>query len=156
LSEGTLTHRTVLWAAGLQVFRDHPFLGVGAGAYAPATVRMVDVPLIAHNTFLSVLVELGVLGAVLLTALLALLVYKAFQLPFFERRTWLALLTTWAVGASALSWENRKATWFLFGLLAAHAHAAGRRPILRANKVRVGENSLANGREPDLRVYARQ
>jgi hypothetical protein len=71
LTEGTLTHRTVIWAAGMEVFRDHPFLGVGAGAYSPATVKIVNIPLIAHNTFVSVLVELGVFGPPMLLMLLA-------------------------------------------------------------------------------------
>jgi len=60
VSGGTLTHRTAIWVAGLDAFRDHAFLGVGAGAYGPAVLRVVDIAYPAHNTFLSVLVELGV------------------------------------------------------------------------------------------------
>jgi O-antigen ligase len=123
LTEGTLTHRTVIWAAGLQVFREHSFLGVGAGAYGSAVVRIIDIPYIAHNTFLSVLVELGVVGASLLALLLASLAYSAFRLPYLEKRIWLALLGTWVIGASSMTWENRKTTWLLFGLIAAQAYA---------------------------------
>jgi O-antigen ligase len=123
LTEGTFTHRTVIWAAGLQVFRDHSFLGVGAGAYGSAVVKIIDIPYIAHNTFLSVLVELGVVGASLLALLLASLVYRAFRLPYLEKRIWLALLGTWVMGASSMTWENRKTSWLLFGLVAAQAYA---------------------------------
>jgi O-antigen ligase len=122
LTEGTLTHRTVIWAAGLQVFREHTFLGIGAGAYGPSVVKIIDIPYIAHNTFLSVLVELGVVGASLLALLLASLVYSAFKFPYLEKRIWLALLGTWVVGASSVTWENRKTTWLLFGLITAQAY----------------------------------
>lgn len=123
ISGGTLTHRTVIWAAGLEAFRDHALLGVGAGAYGPTILRVVDVPYVAHNTFLSVLVELGVVGALLLSALLASIFYCANRMPYLERCLWITLLLTWTVGVSALTWEYRRATWFLFGLLAAHVYS---------------------------------
>ncbi len=123
LTEGTLTHRTVIWAAGMEVFRDHPFLGVGAGAYGPATVKIVNIPLIAHNTFVSVLVELGVFGLLLLLMLLASLFYGALRMKYLERRFWFALLMTWVIGVCSLTQEYRKITWLLFGLAAAHVYA---------------------------------
>jgi len=122
-SGGTLTHRTTIWAAGLEAFRDHAFLGVGAGAYGPTILRVVDVPYVAHNTFLSVLVELGVIGALLLFALLASFYYCVKQMRYLERCLWMTLLLTWTVGVSALTWEYRKPTWFMFGLLAAHVYS---------------------------------
>jgi O-antigen ligase len=126
VSGGTLTHRTAIWVAGLEAFRDHAFLGVGAGAYGPAVLRTVDIAYPAHNTFLSVLVELGVVGALLFFALLASFFYFALQARYLERRLWITLLLTWTVGVSALTWEYRKSTWLLFGLAAAHAYARRR------------------------------
>jgi O-antigen ligase len=123
LAGGTLTHRTILWAAGLSVFRDHPFFGVGAGAYGLSILRMVDIPLVAHNTFLSILVELGVAGALLLAGLLGSLFYCAARMQYLERCLWTMLLLTWAIGVSSLTWEYRKPTWLLFALLAAHAYS---------------------------------
>jgi O-antigen ligase len=123
LTGGTLTHRTMVWAAGLSVFRDHAFLGVGAGAYGLSILRMVDVPLVAHNTFLSVLVELGVGGALLLAGVLGCLFYCAARMQYLERCLWTILLLTWAIGVSTLTWEYHKPTWLLFGLLAAHAYS---------------------------------
>lgn len=137
LTQGTLTHRTVLWSAGMDVFRDHVLLGVGSGAYAPAILSIVDMPLFAHNTFISVLVELGVVGALLFLALLASLFYYALRLRGMDRNLWLALLTTWTVGVSLVTWEHRKTTWLLFGLLAAHtcARAVGAVRAARARRV---------------------
>jgi len=118
---GTLTHRTLIWTAGLEVFRDHALLGTGAGSYGAAVLRAIDVPYVAHNTFFSVLVELGVIGAMLFCGMLASAVYAVFHMAQRERYLWLAMLLTWTVGVSALTWEYRKPTWFLFAILAAHA-----------------------------------
>jgi O-antigen ligase len=131
LSEGTLTHRTVLWAAGLDAFRIHPFLGVGSGAYGFTILRVADFSYktgsaanaVAHNTFLSVLVELGVVGALLLFLLLATMLYCAIRMRYLERCLWISLLLTWTIGVSALTWEYRKPTWLLFSLLAAHVYS---------------------------------
>lgn len=123
LTEGTLTHRTVIWSAGLAALRDHAFLGVGSGAYPAAVLRVVDVPYVAHNTFLSVLVELGVVGALLLLVLVSGLFYTAFRMKYLERCLWLTVLTSWAVGVTALTWEYSKPTWVMFGLLLAHAYS---------------------------------
>jgi len=138
LSEGTLTHRTLFWAAGLEVFRNHAFLGVGAGAYGSAILRAVDLPYPAHNTFISVLVELGVIGALLLFALVTSFFYCAKRMRYLERCLWLTLLVTWTIGVSALTWEYRRATWLLFGLAAAHAYARRRDElavVYRVNRV---------------------
>jgi hypothetical protein len=35
----------------------------------------------------------------------------------------MTLLLTWTVGVSALTWEYRKPTWFLFSLLTAHVYS---------------------------------
>jgi O-antigen ligase len=138
LAAGTLTHRTVLWAAGLEAFRDHPFLGVGAGAYGSAILRAVDISYPAHNTFISVLVELGVIGASLLFALLASFYYCAKRMRYVERCLWITLLLTWTVGVSTLTWEYRKPTWLLFGLVPAHTYARRRdEPVVCTNVNRV-------------------
>lgn len=132
IQAGTLTHRTVIWTAGLEVFRDNALIGTGAGSYGTAVLNAIDIPYVAHNTFLSVLVELGVVGAFLFGGLLASICYAAARLPRPEKYFWLAMLLTWAIGVSVLTWEYRKPTWFLFAILAAHAHSFRAVPVRRA------------------------
>lgn len=117
---GDLDHRTVIWAAGGQIFRHHPFIGVGAGAYGPSVVSKIDIVYVAHNSFLSVLVELGVVGALIFIGLLAGLFYVAWHMRQREKWLWTVELLTWVVGVSSLTWEYRKITWFLFAMVAAH------------------------------------
>jgi len=121
VSEGTLNHRTLIWAAGLHVFRDHPLLGVGAGAFGPSVLSLLDIDYIAHNSFLSVLVELGIVGALIFLSLLVGMAYVALRMQPPQRWLWIIMLATWAAGVLSLTWEYRKPTWFLFGMLAAQA-----------------------------------
>jgi O-antigen ligase len=132
------------WQMGWQVFGRAPLQGVGAGAYAPAVAHAVRLSsnssgresvnqvgnIVAHNTLLSILVEQGVVGFTLFFVLLLTLVLSAWKLSKADRVFWLCILLTWAIGASDLSWEQRKPTWVIFGLLIAMA-AAKLAPQLR-------------------------
>ena len=77
------------------------------------------VELVAHNTFISVLVEEGLIGFVLFVLILAGLWQGASTLRTPEKRLWMIVLLVWTVGVMELTWEYRKPTWLLFGLLAA-------------------------------------
>jgi O-antigen ligase len=105
------------------VFREHPLIGVGAGAFGASVYNKLDVPYVAHNSYLSVLVEMGVIGELLFIALLGALVHAAIRLPKLESRAWTLLLLTWAIAVLSVTWEHRKPTWFLFGMLMAQAAA---------------------------------
>jgi O-antigen ligase len=130
LAHGTLTGRTVIWKAGWEIFRAHPFLGTGANSFRLVISRALAEPIYldepgrspappAHNTFLSVLVEQGVIGLTLFCALLGSLVLSLKALPPLSRKLWIVCLAVWVVGVSSLTWEMRKPTWFFFGLLMA-------------------------------------
>jgi O-antigen ligase len=135
ITSGTLNERTMIWQIGWQVFGQAPFQGVGAGAYAPAVEHTLGLAsdvagtqagapvarLVAHNTFFSILVEQGAIGFILFVVLLLTLVLSAWRLPRVDRVFWLCILATWAIGALDLTWEQRKPTWFIFGLLIAFA-----------------------------------
>ena len=128
LEQGTLTGRTIVWRAGWEIFRAHPFLGIGANAFRVIVSRVLVEPIRpgdhdpappAHNTFLSVLVEYGVIGFILFCALLGVLAVSLKAMPRFPRRLWIVSLAVWVVGVSSLTWEMRKPTWFFFGLIMA-------------------------------------
>jgi O-antigen ligase len=85
LSQGA-GDRLRVWAEALPMFRDHPVVGIGAGAFGdvfplyrvsagPHPVRFAH----AENEALELLVETGVVGVALLGAALFLLLARAFR-----------------------------------------------------------------------------
>jgi O-antigen ligase len=126
--QGTFTGRTIIWKAGWEIFRAHPFVGIGANAFRILVSRELGEPIRmgeadpappAHNTFLSVLVEQGVLGFTVFCGMLCALALSLKGMPPFPQRLWIVSLAVWVVGVSSLTWEMRKPTWFFFGLLMA-------------------------------------
>lgn len=134
LAHGTIHNRTRIWKTGLRSLKQFPIRGAGVGAY-PEAVRpwlgRPDIPgheYVAHNAFLSVLVEQGMPGAALFGLLLATLAVFAWMLPDRERALYLVLLAVWAVGVATLTWEHRKPSWLLFALIMTAWSRAFREP----------------------------
>jgi O-antigen ligase len=111
--------RVPIWRAAMAAIPAHLLLGSGAGSFPIAS----GMGMVAHNTFLSVLLEEGFLGfAVFLTILIMLFqsVRKA-ELPV--RSIWTTIMICWCVGVSSLTWEQTRLTWIIFALAAAQAQA---------------------------------
>lgn len=125
VTEGDLNGRIEQWRQGLQAFTQHPVIGVGTNMYR--SVNTLDK--VAHNSYLSVLVELGLVGFSLFATVLWIVVRATRWLPRWDRRFWTTVLIVWAIGASTLTWEHRKTTW-LFLTLAVAAAAAVRADAL--------------------------
>jgi len=154
--QGTFTGRTIIWRAGWEIFRAHPFVGIGANAFRLLVSRELQEPIRmgeadpappAHNTFLSVLVEQGVLGFVVFCGMLGALALSLKDMPPFPQRLWIVSLAVWVVGVSSLTWEMRKPTWFFFGLLMAQC---GSIPEIHRDV-----NSFARSRLARLPISAR-
>lgn len=123
LSGGTMSKRTIIWQAAIEVFPERPLHGFGSGAFGQRIAGLMNTAVAAHNTFLSVLVESGLIGATLFLLLLTALVLSFAGSPFTSKLLWFTLLACWVAGVSTLSWEYKKATWFLFALASTHAAA---------------------------------
>lgn len=145
-AHGTFTGRKIIWKAAWEIFREHPYLGIGTNAFRLVVCRVLIEPIRlddpdspappVHNTFLSVLVEEGVIGFAVFCAMLAVLAFSVRALPPLPQKLWIVCLGAWAVGVSSLTWEMRKPTWFFFGLLIAQCgslaqdwSASERRPV---------------------------
>jgi O-antigen ligase len=77
------TGRLDLWTVGLRMIEAHPLNGVGSGQFAASSVHyllrpgliesgafILSKPKVAHNTYLNIVSELGVVGGVLFLAIL--------------------------------------------------------------------------------------
>lgn len=131
MTEGTLDLRTTIWAAGLKVFPLHPFLGVGSGAYGysviPIIGRSEDGPFVAHNTYLSILVECGLVGLLIVILLVLVLARHVAALPGARAIMWTFCLLTLATGMTSATWENYKAAWVLLSLCLAESAQKARK-----------------------------
>jgi O-antigen ligase len=77
------TGRVDIWTVGWRMVEDQPLRGIGAGNFPIASIHyllepgalqrddfIVDEPKVAHNTYLGVLAELGIVGLALLLAVI--------------------------------------------------------------------------------------
>jgi hypothetical protein len=117
IATGDLQGRTVLWREGLAAFTEHPLIGVGSNMFRSVNT----VGKVAHNSFVSVLVELGLIGFTLFGIIMTIAVIQALGQPKWDSRFWLSVLAAWAVGASTLTFEYRKPTWLFLSLVIASA-----------------------------------
>ena len=118
IEAGYFGGRGAIWLAGLEVAREHPLVGVGAGGFEEAVEPTIHQEMVAHNVFLSILVEDGLVGLVLFVAMILATLVPLHHLPLVQRRFSTVLLVTLAVGSLSLSWGHRKQFWFVLGMLA--------------------------------------
>jgi len=111
--------RGAIWMAGLEVAQEHPIAGVGAGAYGAAVEPTLFFGWGAHSVPLAILVENGIVGLFLLLGAVAAVTIPVRYLPPLQRRFSIVLLLAVAVASLSGEWEDRKAFWFVFGVLAA-------------------------------------
>jgi O-antigen ligase len=132
----TFTQREGYWLRGLEYgFVRYPMQGVGLGSYSHAITAMSGEKTgVAHNIAMSVLVELGLIGAVLFIAMVIIAYRTAWRMP--SRESWLTLgmLTVWLVGAMSSGSQIDKFSWFVQALVATMGAACPRaRPARQPN-----------------------
>lgn len=117
IESADLNGRVIIWRASLDVFEKHPLIGIGTNAFASST----DLDKAAHNTYLSILVEVGLIGFILFLILVVIIVYNTLAQPKHFRQFWLAILMVLAVGILTLNWGHRKQAWLFPSLIVASA-----------------------------------
>lgn len=155
LSDGG-TGRTDIWRVGWRMFEDKPIQGVGANNFQVASIHyllaepgailndnyVVDQPAVAHNTYLHVLAELGLIGFGLFILVLGILIgYLIRAIAAFKRlknRTMEILATALVLSLVALlaadfflSEQYSKQLWILLSLAPA-LYAMAQRDETRA------------------------
>lgn len=115
---GDLDHRGTIWKAGLNIFMDHPVVGVGAGAFSQAAAEQLGRPFAAHSAFVAVLVEQGAVGLMLFLTLFLVAFRPWAGFERLDARYRLVLLGTLLIGIVPLSWDYAKVTWFVLAMLA--------------------------------------
>jgi len=154
---GHLGGRGEVWMAGLRAFARRPLLGYGAANFKGAVAPYLGFRIVAHNAYLSVLVEQGIIGFVPWFLMFVAVFLQVRKLPPLERRFGLVLLAALGVGLLPLSWEDKKPVWFILGVLAAFSEAlrsgrTGTTPIQQPHPLRPVPVAR-RGMTPRPRVY---
>jgi O-antigen ligase len=117
--------RMRLWARAISLWNEHPLFGVGIGQFGRFTIDVNgydedDVGQIAHNTFLSFLVETGIFGLLLCIAGMAFLVFRIYR----DQRLEIRLRHAFSLGVVAicsemltLNLQNVRYVWVFVGLI---------------------------------------
>lgn len=106
--------RFKLWKAGLRALPEHPLLGYGTSGFIGAiSPQLGSASQVAHNSFISVLVEQGLIGLSLYLLMFGAAYRAVRRLPLLERRFGLVLMATLVVAMLPLTWEHRKPVWFI-------------------------------------------
>lgn len=116
--------RVHLWQESKKVFVSNPLLGIGSGALLSDN-RLNSV---SHNTLLSIMGELGIIGLTAFIAILVVVFNRILKQPSGLNTLWLTVFIIWMLGTLGLTWEFRKPTWLLLNLIIASAHLSSSTP----------------------------
>ena len=81
LSDHSTSSRLAIWSEALHIIAQHPLVGVGLGNYSNTVKPSADYrePRYAHNTFLDIAAETGIVNSVLFFLLLAFPIIRALK-----------------------------------------------------------------------------
>jgi len=114
LMNGNLNERQDVWAEAIRLIHDHPWVGIGAGAFRTAAVGVNKV---GHNFVLALLAEVGVVGFALFAVIIVVALRAVRPASRELRELWYALFAAWTSAGLLHNWEYRKLTWLFFGLM---------------------------------------
>ena len=140
---GTLGNRTMIWAAGIDIWFNNLAFGVGTGAFNAAAILTHGFGATCHNTYLQILVELGATGLMIFAGLMFVIWRKIQLLPVLERRLYLIVCAVLVLGISTLTWETKKPVWLLCSLILSHAVVLAKRKDEESNETEIAEEPVS-------------
>jgi O-antigen ligase len=146
IEAGDLGGRVELWLQAIQVFAQHPILGLGSGTLDSAIGSA------AHNTFISVTAETGFVGFTLFFALLTIVFFQAINIPNGNSGLWVTILLIWVIGVNSLSWEHRKLTWLLLNFIVIEGSFTYEQLHIGQVKVKVSNRIKSFLDEPEIKT----
>ena len=150
LEGGRVGGRGKLWKAGLEAFVYKPLAGYGTGHYKTAITPMLgEAAQVAHNSYISVLVEQGLIGFLLYMSMLVTVFRSVLKPRGLERRFALVLMMTLGVTMLPLTWEDRRVVWFVMAVLLGFSQAiVAERPAARRAPPRGAPPMVVRSRAP--------
>jgi O-antigen ligase len=129
IKSGDLNYRTVIWKTSIQEWKNSPIIGTGVGGLYSLLSRQHVNYAWAHNTFIHLLTENGIIGLTLYVLMIFSILYFILRAPFEEKIFLLSLLLVMLVSQIALHTHIQKATWFSYSMLFIHAFSTTKRRL---------------------------
>jgi exopolysaccharide production protein ExoQ len=120
----TLSGRTIVWAAAIRQWHQHPWLGVGGGVGGKQVIKYIgsyslEILSSLHNGFMEVLTGLGLVGITLGVFLLFIVTFRTFRTwkryPEYSG-TYVLIIHTWActvMSTGIFGWMGYEMALFL-------------------------------------------
>jgi O-antigen ligase len=113
ISSGTLNERSVIWSYAYEEWVKSPIYGHGNNSFR-RSVNAYNVQYVAHNSFISLAVEQGVIGVILYVGVLVTSLVFAMRLPSDDRIPMLSMLAVVIIGQMSLTLHSRAYLWFVY------------------------------------------
>ena len=113
LTGGTLNERSITWQKAWQEWQESPLVGHGLSSFR-RSVNKHNVDYTAHNSFISIAVEQGVVGLILYLLVIMLVLYYAIKLDKRRRLLMLSMALVVVTGQMALTLHENMYVWFAY------------------------------------------
>ncbi|CAN5523833.1 hypothetical protein BH11ARM2_BH11ARM2_01490 [soil metagenome] len=141
-----LSGRTGLWDTAERLFKDSPFIGRGAGSFRYAAgadaVDVTGYAMGAHNSYLEVSVETGMLGVAALVGSLAMGILAASRLPKGHRTPYVLATSIIPMAMFYETFEWYYMPWAYVAVICSYSVA------VQAQQVRVVQARIATTAQP--------
>jgi len=121
ISKGTLNNRSIIWEGSFSQWKESPIIGVGLGGLGHALNRERVNYDAAHNSFIHIMTENGIIGLTLFLFVHLSILYLITLTPNNEKAFLLSLLLIIIVSQLATHLQTEKIMWFVYTVLAIHA-----------------------------------
>jgi len=113
----TSDHRITIWKNALILFPNHPLLGYGYGTFSEVIAPLYGRVQAAHNVLIQMLVEVGIIGALLFLGCSIALLIMIVKFDTANKTLFLVLSGIWFTGLLTQNYIIVKPTWLLISLI---------------------------------------
>ncbi len=113
LSRGTLSERSITWKKAWYEFAEQPLTGQGLGSFRQS-MNKHNVEYTAHNSYISIAIEQGVIGLLLYLAVIMTMFWQALAMNNVQRWLLMPTLLVVTLGQMTLTLHEAMYSWFAY------------------------------------------
>jgi len=118
-STGNFNEREVIWQIGFEGFKDQPFFGRGVDSFTRMS-NNAHMDLEAHNTYISILVEYGIIGFSLYMSLVIGIIFAILKLTGVDRFFLMILMIQLLFSQLTTNLQDNTILWSFYALIMSH------------------------------------